>query len=629
MTRPAANPENDESGRAQKSDIEDDENVHGVALFSLAKNYFRITRGVPGGGKQMSTETGAAPAHRRKVQESAFNRRNQYSPNQWGHLEQFQVPCQLFINNKLSLSPNATKMLMFLYLRGKGRYKQLQRYATPSGDQNISTVASQEEISLKTGCARNTLTSVSKELATCGWIEAPAQRRAKRGELATNEYFLLHPKTGQRLENLPIRPYFVVPACIIRKEKMHWSLRSMKRSDVALYVAMLFRANQVRKNTFPNNHALLLKMSKLGRGKKGTYSQAIESLQSKGLITVDEESVTLCDPMTGEPIVAVVEAVNDPANYYDSITGKRITFNIENPEALLRWVRDSLPNGEDVIPENHDEYKIRCPYHPDPDPSLNFNPGKNTFHCFGCGASGTIRKLVKELSGTSESESIQQQARVLGYQPAFEPNSDAEAEYRYTDRDGEMLYRVLRLPGKQFSQQQWTPEGWVHHLKGVKKTLYNLPEIDCAATIIITEGEKDAGRVNQLGLTDFTGRRVVATTSGGADSWQDKFADLLTGPCFRIPAHLPMVDKRRVVVMPDSDEPGQRYKERILQSLDERMIPYCVVSFDGFKDVSDYLDAGHTGAELAQRIADELSKIGAGAVTFAESVPEQLGEITI
>jgi hypothetical protein len=410
---------------------------------------------------------------------------------------------------------------------------------------------------------------------------------------------------------------------------MHWSLRSMKRSDVALYVTMLFRANQVRKNTFPNDHALLLKMSKLGRGKKGTYSQAIESLQSKGLITVDEESVTLCDPMTGEPIVAVVEAVNDPANYYDRVTGKRITFNIENPEALLRWVRDSLPNGEDVIPEKNDEYKIRCPYHADPDPSLNFNPGKNTFHCFGCGAKGTIRKLVKELSGTSESESIQQQARALGYEPAFEPNSDAEAEYRYTDRDGKMLYRVLRLPGKQFSQQKWTPEGWAHHLKGVKKTLYNLPEMDCAATIIITEGEKDADRVNQLMLTDFTGRRVVATTSGGADSWQDKFADLLAGPCFRIPAHLPTLDKRRVVVMPDSDEPGQKYKERILQSLDKRTIPYCAVSFDGFKDVSDYLDAGHTGAELARRITDELSKIGAGAVIFAEFVPEQMEEITI
>jgi hypothetical protein len=147
----------------------------------------------------MNTETGAAPAHQGTIQGSTFNRRKQYSPNQWGHLEQFQVPCQLFIDNTLSLSPNAAKMLMFLYLKAKGRYKQLLRYWTPSRDQTISTVASQEEISLKTGCCRNTLTSAARELAAGRWIEAPAQRRAKRGELATNEYFLCERYANHRL----------------------------------------------------------------------------------------------------------------------------------------------------------------------------------------------------------------------------------------------------------------------------------------------------------------------------------------------------------------------------------------------------------------------------------------------
>jgi hypothetical protein len=54
------------------------------------------------GGKQMNTETGASPAHQPTIQGSALKKRNQYSPNQWGHLEQFQVPCQLFINNTRS-----------------------------------------------------------------------------------------------------------------------------------------------------------------------------------------------------------------------------------------------------------------------------------------------------------------------------------------------------------------------------------------------------------------------------------------------------------------------------------------------------------------------------------------------
>jgi DNA-binding transcriptional MocR family regulator len=183
-------------------------------------------------------------------------------------------------------------MLMFLYFKAKGRYKQLQRYATPSGEQTISTVASQKEISLKIGCSRNTLTSAVKELVLHGWIAAPNQRRIRRGELGTNEYFFLNPITGQRLQTLPVKPYFIVPACIVRKQEMHWSLRSMGRADVALYATLLFKANQARKNTFANNHALLLKMSSLSRGTNGTYSKAIESLQRKRLIRVDEENIT-------------------------------------------------------------------------------------------------------------------------------------------------------------------------------------------------------------------------------------------------------------------------------------------------------------------------------------------------
>ena len=345
----------------------------------------------------------------------------------------------------------------------------------------------------------------------------------------------------------------------------------------------------------------------------------MESLQTKRLITADGDQITLCDPLTGEPPVAAMEAMNDPANYFTQ-DGNRVVFNVGNPEALLKWVRDSLPVVEDMRKEGSGEYKLTCPFHHDPKASLNFNPSKNTFHCFGCHAKGTTKKLVMELKGISESEAIQQHARAIGIDPVFEPESDAEAEYRYMDENGKLLYRVLRYPGKRFSQQRWTPEGWVHNLKGVRKTLYNLPEIAVAATVIITEGEKDADRVNGLELEDFTGRLVVATTSGGAGSWEDRFADLLTSPCYRIPAYALSVDSRWVIVMPDSDIKGQEYKEKIIASLTKRSIPHCVVTFDGSKDVSDYLDAGHTGKELAQRITDAVNKInGHGGVTYPET----------
>ena len=78
--------------------------------------------------------------------------------------------------------------------------------------------------------------------------------------------------------------------------------------------------------------------------------------------------------------------------------------------------------------------------------------------------------------------------------------------------------------------------------------------------------------------------------------------------------------KKRVIVIPDSDAPGEGYKQQVITSLEKRSITHCVVTFDGFKDVSDYLDAGHTGEELARRITDEVSKIdGQGRVTYPET----------
>jgi hypothetical protein len=518
-----------------------------------------------------------------------------YTPNRWGSLEQFQVPCQIIEENVLSLTPSAVATLMFFYFKAKGRYKQMLRRRLNAENEYISIVASQEELSLKTGySSRNTFTKAVKELVAGRWLASPAQRRFKRGELNTNEYFLLDPATAQRLQTVPLSPYFTVPACIFRRHTMHWSLPFLSSAEVALYTAMLFRANQERNNTFTNDPVLLRKMSKLSRGKSGTFSRAMESLQTKGLITEDDDQITLCDPLTGEPPVAAMDAVNDPANYFTP-DGDRIFFNVGNPEALLKWVRASLPAGEDMRKEGSGEYKLKCPFHPDPEPSLNFNPSKNTFHCFGCHAKGTTKKLVMGLKGISESEAIQQHARAIGVNSVFEPESDAEAECRYEDETGSLLYRVLRYPGKRFSQQRWTPEGWVHNLKGVKPTLYNLREIRYAATVIITEGEKDADRVNRLQLEDYTGRVVVATTcSGGAGSWKDRFADLLTSPCYRIPANVLPVDSRCVIVMPDSDASGGKYKEQVEASLEKRMIPHCVVTFEGFKDVSEFLDAGHS-----------------------------------
>ena len=47
------------------------------------------------------------------------------------------------------------------------------------------------------------------------------------------------------------------------------------------------------------------------------------------------------------------------------------------------------------------DYAIRCPFHEDDTPSLIITPKKNLFHCFGCGASGTVIDWVMKTQGVS------------------------------------------------------------------------------------------------------------------------------------------------------------------------------------------------------------------------------------
>ena len=47
------------------------------------------------------------------------------------------------------------------------------------------------------------------------------------------------------------------------------------------------------------------------------------------------------------------------------------------------------------------DYHCRCPFHDDDTPSLVVTPSKNLFHCFGCGAAGSVIDWVMKMEGVS------------------------------------------------------------------------------------------------------------------------------------------------------------------------------------------------------------------------------------
>ena len=92
-----------------------------------------------------------------------------------------------------------------------------------------------------------------------------------------------------------------------------------------------------------------------------------------------------------------------------------------------------------------------------------------------------------------------------------------------------------------------------------------------------TEGEKDSNSATDLRFTDGQGNEIIGTTSGGAQSWKPEFGGLLKG--------------KRVIFLPDDDEPGRQYRDTVLASLGEVGVTPIVVSFSGTgcKDLTEYL----------------------------------------
>ncbi len=70
---------------------------------------------------------------------------------------------------------------------------------------------------------------------------------------------------------------------------------------------------------------------------------------------------------------------------------------LKSEVSLLDLVRSQ---GYELKKQGKD-YALRCPFHDDKTPSMMISPDKNVFHCFGCGASGTVIDWVMKTQGVS------------------------------------------------------------------------------------------------------------------------------------------------------------------------------------------------------------------------------------
>ena len=136
-------------------------------------------------------------------------------------------------------------------------------------------------------------------------------------------------------------------------------------------------------------------------------------------------------------------------------------------------------------------------------------------------------------------------------------------------------------------------------MNGVPPLLYNADKLYGASTVCVVEGEKDADSITNLKLGRFP-RAVTGVTSGSASSWHPSLAEHLVG--------------KDVVLMPDADEPGGKYRDAVGASLDALKIAYRIVTFEdvGCKDVTNFLECFPV-TNFIQRIGGNL--VGTNTLT--------------
>jgi len=219
-----------------------------------------------------------------------------------------------------------------------------------------------------------------------------------------------------------------------------------------------------------------------------------------------------------------------------------------------------------------------CPFHPDKNPSMQFYEDQH-FHCYGCEAHGTVidfialkqnqdtkdvfKMLVKKLEG--ERKDTPAPAKV---KEAFRKVDT----YPYRDEHGETRYFVDRLEApsgkKRFAQWHNDANGTrINGLDGVERLLYRFPKVLAAKEVVLCEGEKCCHALESMGY-------VASTNSGGSGGWLDGYAEHLSG--------------KEVIVLPDSDGPGQKWLDKVKKSLEGKVETLRIIHMpESYNDIAD------------------------------------------
>ena len=228
--------------------------------------------------------------------------------------------------------------------------------------------------------------------------------------------------------------------------------------------------------------------------------------------------------------------------------------------------------------------RVRCPAHEDKNPSLTCWIDEKDKAAFNCHANCTHEEILGALDPHTRErvestwkrpnvEILIPRRRHTPAPPRTKTPGNVEAEYVYTDEEGNTRYLVRRFPGK--TLRQFRMEGG--HIKSGRGDQplypYRLTDVMQAKQsgdlIYIVEGEKDADTLASHGLT-------ATTNVDGAGKWKTEYNQWF--------------QDARVVVIPDNDEPGHAHAQQVADSLAETADTVRILELPDLPDKGDVTD---------------------------------------
>jgi hypothetical protein len=410
------------------------------------------------------------------------------------------------------------------------------------------------------------------------------------GRGATYGHSILNAKTGEALDWDEKPRYFQVPESLMFREQY----TKLAGTTLLVYLAVLASVNKTGRQVLSLTAELLAKHASVT---PPTLRKAVQELtdDSVPLLRVNPGEVHLLHPETGQSL----DEVDDEEKFVFIELGNRTRIGMGElltPDNFKRYYGQELA-GLDTGRVQQD---VRCPFHADGTPSMSINLEDGAWFCHACDFGGGMLHFEMRMLETEDRhyawESI---GKKLGVRLTGKKLGKPTSEHFWRDADNDIIFLMRRYADG--SARPYHPVAGGKMKLGMgsaksRRTFYNLPEVLNANTILLVEGETKADPLMWLGLQDSNGRDVAVTTTGNATSWRSHFAELLHG--------------KRVLILPDTDNPGIRYAEAVGASLERIGIENETIYLEGYKDVRAFLER-NTPYALAKMIGLQL----AGAAT--------------